>query len=361
MNIKKIKILSIISLSFCFFSLAGCKTSDNTTKEITLSTDVLQDLSNEKCDIMDLLQRGNDSLNIKEFVEAKSFFEKALLKNKLDSKTYTSIISSYTNINRFDDAYYFVNLAIDNGVTSDDIQNIKNNILSKFEPIALSSTIVKTSSFSLPNEISILVNNSDTVQSEVTWESNKNIDTKNTGTFTFNGYSNKYNRKVSYTLIIREPIKKHIIGFATDIYEKNNSMYLDFDEAQFYTFEEAKRVYLEDHPEDPNLSKFYNNYQIRNPEIQSIVYKISPNCSFNLCEFILEEYDKNKYSNKIDLINTNYKTFYDYTKKTIESGNSLLKNTPTNSNTIYYGNNGVLYWIDTEDGVIVNISMQFTP
>jgi hypothetical protein len=193
------KLILFIAISLTF-SLIACNT--NKDKEVVLSSNVLEDLNNDKLDIMSLLQRGDDCLKANDFASAKAFYEKAVIKDKMNIDTYLIIKDKYLDVNRLDDAYYFVNLAIDNSVDKDNMTKILDNIKSKFTPITLSNTIAKSSAFNLPTTVDVSVNNTDTETCDVTWDTSAN--TNNLGVFCYNGFCNKYHRTVTYNLSIKE-------------------------------------------------------------------------------------------------------------------------------------------------------------
>lgn len=193
------KLILFIS-TILILSFVGCST--NKDCESVLSSNVLEDLNNDKLDIMDLLQRGDDCIASEDYVSAKSLYEKAVMKDKINIDTYSKIKDKYLEVNRLDDAFYFVNLAIDNNVDTANMNLILDEIKSKFETITLSNNIVRFSTFSLPTTVDIYVNNTDTETADVTWETIAS--TEDLGTFTYNGYCNKYHRTITYNLTIKK-------------------------------------------------------------------------------------------------------------------------------------------------------------
>ena len=194
------KLILFIAISLTF-SLIACNT--NKDKEVVLSSNVLEDLNNDKLDIMNLLQRGDDYVASEDYETAKSFYEKAIMKDKMNIDTYLKIKDKYLEVNMLDDAYYFINLAIDNNVDTANMNLILDEIKSKFETITLSNTIIRLSTFTLPTTVDISLNNTDIETADVTWETTPR--TNELGTFTYNGYCNKYHRTITYNLTIKKP------------------------------------------------------------------------------------------------------------------------------------------------------------
>jgi hypothetical protein len=345
---KSTYIIFIIS-TILILNLVGCST--NKDSETVLSSNVLEDLKNDECDAIELLQRGDDCLNANDYTSAKAFYEKAVMKDKMNIDTYSKIKDKYFEINRLDDAYYFINLAIDNGVDKDNMTKILADIKSKFTPITLSNTIVKSSAFSLPTKVDVSVNNTDIETCDVTWDTSAN--TNNLGSFIYNGFCNKYHRTVTYNLTIREPIKAHKIGFITAI-NNNGTFTLDFDEAQFYLDNDtAVKEYLVDNPNASTLDLNCVEYFIRNTSKEKVTYKISPNCSYSLCVHTFPDIDMSKFELKSELISVDENYFKNYVAEAKNKFDALFNGTS--------GNRALLMWIDTEDDVITNITMQYTP
>jgi hypothetical protein len=343
---KRNYIIFIIS-TILILSFVGCST--NKDSESVLSSNVLEDLKNDECDVMELLQRGDDCLKANDFASAKAFYEKSVIKDKMNIDTYSKIKDKYLDVNRLDDAYYFVNLAIDNSVDKNNMTKILDEIKSKFTPITLRSTIVKSSAFSLPTTVDVSVNNTDTESCDVTWNNSPN--TNEIGTFTYNGFCNKYHRAVTYNLTIREPIKSHKIGFITDIYDESGEIFLKFDEAQLYlTPDNAVPEYLKDHPNASTYDLDILEYYIRNNSKETVTYKIAQNCSINLCAYVIPDNSLSTSPKSVDA--TFFKNYV------INSNKEYHKNIETQYTA---GNHGVFVWIDTEDNTITDINMQFTP
>ena len=76
--------------------------------------------------------------------------------------------------------------------------------------------------------------------------------------------------------------------------------------------------------------------------LMDIIYEIKPlNLLNKLCNWILNPALNNAQTQSID-----YNTFKDYVKSKLDSSNS---------------NRALLFWINTEDNIITNLEMQYTP
>ncbi|VYU64144.1 hypothetical protein [Clostridium paraputrificum] len=336
-----------IMLSFVFLlslSLLGCNTKD---KSITLSTNVQEDMKATENSILENINLGSSCLKSQNFTDARSYFEKAISYDKTKSQTYLDIKDKYLEVNRLDDAYYFIKLAVDNNVDVDNTKKILKDIESKFETSVINDTTPVNSVYTPPSEISIKVNN-ELTKVKVTWNIS-NISTDKSGNFSYDGFLEEYGRKVKLNLTVKKIEKERKIGFITDLYEKNGEIFIKLDECQIFfdnlksniASEEAQKDGLDLYKTYGSNGEIYNGYYIRNKTIESIEYKVSKNASYKLDDFLL-----NPSLNSVQTQSIDYNTFKDYIKSKLNLSNS---------------NRDLLFWINTEDNIIINFEMQYTP
>ncbi|MGL4109380.1 Ig-like domain-containing protein [Clostridium sp. LP20] len=345
-----LKVLSLFILTFLSITIIGCSPSN---KEILLTTNVAEDMKIQENSILQSLEEGNNFLQEKNFTEAKKSYEKAISCDKNNLDTYVEIRDKYLDANRLDDAYYFIKLSIDNNVDRDNMIAALNDIQSKFDTTTINNTININTNYTLPEEVPISING-ESNKVKIQWE-NKNVNTSTLGTFSFNGISDEYGRKVLLNLTVRKPIKEKKIGFITNFYEKNGEAYITFDEAQFFidteTDKTATNEALKDgrNIHDGGFSEdglIYNSYYIKNSSTATKEYKLSKSTKFLLCRFIV---DKNS-----DIsANTAQPTSVDYT--------TFSKYIATARGYSHQPSHALLFWIDTEDNIVNNIDMQYAP
>ncbi|WP_394899508.1 Ig-like domain-containing protein [Clostridium paraputrificum] len=327
-------------------SLLGCNAKD---RSITLSTNVEEDMKVTENSILETMNLGSNALKEQNFTDAKSYFEKALSYDKTRVQTYLDIKDKYLEANRLDDAYYFIKLSIDNNITLDNVNEILKTIESKFETTIINASASVGSKYTLPPEVPIKINNQ-TTKVKVNWN-DTNISTDKVGTFQIEGIASEYNRKVKLNLSVTKIKKEQKIGFITDLYEKNGEIFISFDECQIFFDDPSKNIFTasnEANKDGLDLYKSYgsndtifNGYYIRNKTIESTEYEVSKNSSYKLCNWILNPALNNAQTQSID-----YNTFKDYVKSKLDSSNS---------------NRALLFWINTEDNIITNLEMQYTP
>ncbi|WP_394896420.1 Ig-like domain-containing protein [Clostridium paraputrificum] len=340
---KKIMLLFIFVLSL---SLLGCNSKD---KSITLSTNVEEDMKVTENSILEAMNLGSNVLKEQNFTDAKGYFEKAISYDKTRVQTYLDIKDKYLEANRLDDAYYFIKLAIDNNITLDNVNEILKTIESKFETTIINASTSVGSKYTLPPEVPIKINNQ-TTKVKVNWN-DTNISTDKVGTFQIEGIASEYNRKVKLNLSVTKIKKEQKIGFITDLYEKSGEIFIRFDECQIFFDNPSKNIFTasnEANKDGLDLYKSYgsngtifNGYYIRNKTIESTEYKVSKSSSYKLCNWILNPALNNAQTQSID-----YNTFKNYVKSKLDSSNS---------------NRALLFWINTEDNIIINLEMQYTP
>ena len=334
-KIHKILIFLIIILIIFAITLYDYKIPD---KQVILSNNAEEVLNAEENSILDLIQDGNNYLLSGDFENAKKSYELAISRNISNEKTYTEIKNSYINANRFDDAYYIIKLAIDNNISKDAFKLTLEEIQSKFEVTIVNNTIIQYSNFILPTKIEIPINNTSTL-ANIRWENNSNIDTSNPGEFSFKGYADEYGRTVTYNLSIKEkpaPVIKTQIGYINNYSEKDGNIYISFDEVEFFTGTKADEEAIKDN----NLNalgidgRVYDGYYLRNNLNKNKSYILSPNSEIKVCKYCLDPFGANG-ANLQNISIAQLKTLIDSDSR--------------------------LFWITTEDDIIVSAKMQYIP
>ncbi|MGG7178904.1 Ig-like domain-containing protein [Clostridium paraputrificum] len=338
-----LSVLSVFILTLLAFVFCGANPPN---KEILLSSSVKEDMKIQENSILQALDEGNILLQNENFIESKNSYERAISYDKSNIDTYLDIKDKYLKVNRFDDAYYFIKLAIDNNIDRDNMIVLLDNIKSNFETTIINKTININTSYSLPEDVQMLINGeANTVK--VQWE-NTNINTSSLGIFSFNGISDEYGRKVLLNLTVREPIKERKIGFVTNLYEKNGDTYITFDEAQYFidteTDKQATNEAIKDGLQMPPDGLIYDSYYIRNSSNNTIEYKLSKSAKFGLCSYLV---NKNSTGSSIPTTLVDYATFSNH----ISTGKEYS----------YQPSRALLFWIDTEDNIVNKLNMQFTP
>ena len=328
---KKIMLLFIFLFSL---SLLGCNAKD---RSITLSTNVEEDMKVTENSILETMNLGANALKEQNFTDAKSYFEKATSYDKTRVQTYLDIKDKYLEINRLDDAYYFIRLAIDNKVDVDNMKILKDEIKSKFNITTINESVSINSNYTLPNEVDLLINNEKT-KTKVTWK-NTNVSTSSLGNFTFNGISDEYDREVNLILTVKEVKKEKICGYIRKLYSNSNKDHILFDDCEIFTSLDYSSSELYNIAKDDNFAGggfLDSGYYIRNNDKSTKEYIISTSCTFKLCKYLVPSYND---SSSIDLVNVDYSFFRDILNK--------------------YPNS--IFWIHTEDNIITSFEMQFEP
>ncbi|GAA0776339.1 hypothetical protein GCM10008908_29560 [Clostridium subterminale] len=329
--------------------IGGCKNKD---KEIVLSENVAKDIQVEENEIEKYIKEGNKFLEEKNYTEARKSYEAAITKGKNDKQIYMDIKDQYLNKNRYDDAYYIIKLAVENKVDIENMEKVLTSIRDKMESVELSYEIYEDNvSFVLPKEVDITVDNNK-VKDYVLWgKENLGISNK-PGQYSYNGLTKEYGRNVHVTLNVKENVKENTkedvynsrIGLVTDIYTENNTIYISFDEVEFYTGEEALAEAKKDNKaikEEDGTYIVYDDYYIRNSAVETKVYEVSKDVAMNLLA-----YEVNPDNNKIDFQKVNYDTF----KKHIEK----YKNDTS-------AERALLCEVDMKNNIVASMSRKFTP
>ena len=273
------KIYKIMSLGLCIcivFTFTGCTYRD---EKIVISSNIRDELIAQKEDVLSLMQKASDYLNSNKFNEAKITFEQLIEKHKQDSNIYIQIKDKYIDLKRYDDAYYFIKLAIDNNIEVEEMKNILQDIKSNFETINISKEVVQYEKVSLPESVETTINNVKT-DIDIVWESDVNTSTP--GTYTIKGTSSEYNHEVIFNLTVKELTKENKFGQIRQFYKEDGFYYIVFDEAEGrYVGEEAKQKLIED-----GQSSYLQDYYVINNDKSTVTYKVDPNCEIKAHSFV---------------------------------------------------------------------------
>lgn len=279
------KVYKIMSICFCIcivFIFTGCTYSD---KKIVISSNIKDELIAQKEDVLSLMQKASDYLNSNKFTEAKITFEQLIEKHKEDSNIYIQIKDKYVSLKRYDDAYYFIKLAIDNNIELEEMRNILQDIKSNFETINISKEVVQYEEISLPDSVEMTINNVKT-DINITWEDDVNTSTP--GTYTIKGTSSQYNHEVIFNLTVKELVKENKFGQVRQVYKEDGFYYIIFDEAEErYVGEEEVKKATEHLDYD-----YVWDYYVVNTDKSTVTYKVDPNCEVKSYLYVGDETEK---------------------------------------------------------------------
>ncbi|SDP53635.1 tetratricopeptide repeat protein [Clostridium gasigenes] len=322
---------STIFLSLLLIStFVSCSKID---KETILSPNVTEDIKVEENEVKVTLEKGNSYLNDNDFANAKLTYEKATSIDKVNKDIYLQIKDKYLELTRFDDALYFVQLALNNNTDIDNMKIISDNIKSKFEITSIDKSLYEGESYTLPSELSTKINN-ENVSIPVTWN-NSVINTSTAGTFSYLGTNKEYSRQFNATLTVVPPIVSAVVPpvvapvipsvvdeehcYVKNIYKSNGKTYIDVDLVEFLRGNAALEGAIKDNNSkvgtNDDGSKFVpDSYYIRDNVHTQITYEVSQNSTFNLAEFHIYP---NSSSNGTITVPVPYDRFESYIKSHI--------------------------------------------
>ena len=191
--IAKVTIILLLMITFigCGVENSEKVISDNVSKESDL--------------ILKAMDEGNSYLQEDKFEEAKQSYEKAISIEKLNKETYLTIKDKYLNKGRVDDAYYIIKLAIKNNIDTVNMDTLLGEISEKFEIPCIETQLEQNSKYSLPDEVTMKINDVD-IKVSVKWNNCSEIDTSKVGKFSYDGNSDEYGRKVKLELSVTAPV-----------------------------------------------------------------------------------------------------------------------------------------------------------
>lgn len=355
MNKKfKIKISSILLLLLLILTFVSCSKTD---KETVLSSNVSEDIQAEETEVKLALEKGHNYLSENDFENAKLTYEKAISMDKLNKDIYLEIKDKYVELSRFDDALYFIQLAINNNSDSENMKAIANDIKFNLATPIFSKDLYEGDSFTLPTELTTKINNED-ITIPVTWN-NSIVDTSTTGTFSFIGTNKEYNREFNATINVLPPVLDEEYAFVKNIYTSNGKTYVDVDLVEFLRGDNALSAAIEDNANVININddgvKFINNgYYIRDKSHSITTYEVNENSIFSLTEYRdIATVENNFAGDRLKQVPVSYNKLESYIESnTTEFNDHLISNTNPRS---------VLFLIKFKNNIVYDISFVFTP
>lgn len=321
---KKFIKLEIILIIFLFtIQLISCT---NKNKKVTVSNDIEKESFVEEKQVTELITNGKKLLLEDKFIEAKINFIKAISLDKNNKNIYLEIKDSYLNVNRLDDAYYIIKVALLNDVDKEYMENILNDISNNFDLINLSATVTQNSTYTLPNDINLEINNN-TVSLPIFW-TNSIVDTSELGSFKYEGVNKEFGRKVVMNILVSSNDYTTKYGYLKNVSMKDNKIYADFDLVDAYFYDKALEEAIKDNKATKNE---YGEYVYDNPYIRNVSDKITSyelNTNFAYTKYYSEVVPFNDsmiYQSKQEVIN--YEDLYSFYTNSEKSkfDNKLLK------------------------------------
>ena len=313
MNKKfKIKIPSILLLLLLILTFVSCSKTD---KETVLSSNVSEDIQAEETEVKLALEKGHNYLSENDFENAKLTYEKAISMDKLNKDIYLEIKDKYVELSRFDDALYFIQLAINDSSDSENMKAIANDIKSNLATPIFNKDLYEGDSFTLPTELATKINNED-ITIPVTWN-NSIVDTSTTGTLSFTGTNKEYNREFNATINVLPPVLDEEYAFVKSIYTSSGKTYVDLDLVEFLRADEALKAAIEDNLSwvgtNEDGSKFLpDSYYIRDNFHSIVTYEVGKASTFNLADYYV---NPNSTLNATALSPVSYDKFESYVKE----------------------------------------------
>jgi tetratricopeptide (TPR) repeat protein len=191
--------LLCILISFFIISSVGCSGKD---KQVTLSSGENSEIELQQIGAAESIELGNNYLKQGKYDNAKKAYENAISKDKSNKQNYIDIKDKYVQNSRFDDAFYIINLAINNKVDIDNMKKILEEIKKNFQVITLENTVNQNDKFTLPEKITLSINGQEDVSGKVSWNTT-NVNTSKPGTFSNSGVIEEYGRTVDEKLIVK--------------------------------------------------------------------------------------------------------------------------------------------------------------
>ncbi|MDS1002062.1 tetratricopeptide repeat protein [Clostridium sporogenes] len=363
---RKKAIISLLLILITMLIISGCGKKEKTS---VLTNNVKQQEAMKENEVKKFIKNGTDFLNVGKYDDAKSSFEKAILIEKSNKGSYIEIKNKYMEKNRLDDAYYFIKLAVNNNVDTENMKKLLSDIKAKFEVTKLYVNVYQNNEYKLPDKINVKINN-EYKEVGVIWDNN--ADTSETGTIKYQGKIEEYDRCVELYLKVLESPKereenrgkdvKNInnstkeyenqnlrevkngkqIGFINEIYEKNGKRYLKYDDVEFFKNKDAndrtaEREAIKDGKNEWIIDgRVTDDYYLRNKDNTLEDYEISQNVEIDVCKYHVDEY-----VNAADLQRISYEKF-----KNLDNA---------------YGQGNALFYIYVENNVIVKIQEQYRP
>lgn len=340
MKLKNLKLLSLLCLVlFSVNLLQGCRPKD---KEIVISEDVAQDIQLEESQVEAFFKEGEQYLKDNKFEEGRNAFQSAVEISNSDKEIYLRIKDQYLQLNRYDDAYYFINLAIKNNVDTENMNKLLMDIRSKMDTVKVTcEAYVNQVDFNLPDQVTVIVDGKEYTDYVVWNDWNKDISTP--GNYTYHGITKEFGRNAEAQVKLQD-LNENMMAFIRDTYIKDNEVFIVVDEVEFYTGEEAIAEAKKDMelPKDEDGNDFMpNGYYLRNTVEDSVTYKLSKDAAIEMCAFWIDLSDETTL-----LKSTDYETFKDHVDK--YKADKVAERS-------------LLFKVDINHGLGSSLSMQFTP
>ncbi|MGL5378880.1 Ig-like domain-containing protein [Clostridium sp.] len=346
MKKKHIKLLSFALLLSLSSALISCT---NTDSEVVISENVKEDIKIEENETTKTLKIANDYLKNNNPEEAKINYEKAISLDQSNKDTYLKIKDDYISLNKLDDAYSIIKLAIDNNVDVDNMKSILNELSSNFEITYIYSSIYQGDYFELPNEALVPISDN-AVSIPITWD-NTSIDTSTPGEFTYTGVNNIFGKTVKLILTVNPNIYDEEICFIKNFYTSNGKIFIDADLAIFLRGNDALQEAIKRNDSklvtEPDGKMWIpDGYLIINDYPKITTYEVSKDATFALCCYdVKSECPTGNSDCKAPI---SYNEFNEY----------FLKNNRTD---LKIDNRALFFNIKTKNGIIYDISKQHTP
>lgn len=189
-NIKKCLVITMIS-AISIQLLVGCNFNEK-QKEVILSQDIRDDIKEEEKESEILKIKAQEYLAQGDYNQAKELYNKVILMDKGNKDLYLEIKDNYISVNRFDDAYEVVKVAIDNNVDTEEMIEISKDIQKSFEVIEYNYTVEIGEKVALPTEGTINLRG-ESINVPIKWNVDK-VDTASKGIFNYEGVNSQYGR-----------------------------------------------------------------------------------------------------------------------------------------------------------------------
>ena len=187
-----------ILISLFILTLVGCSGKD---KQVTLSSGENDQKELQEKSASESIELGNNYLKQGKYDNAKKAYENAISKDPNNKQNYIEIKDKYVQNSRFDDAFYIINLAINNKVDIDNMKKTLEELKKNFEVITLENTVNQNDTFTLPEKITLQINGQE-VMGTVRWNTT-NVNTNKPGTFSYGGIIEEYGKTVDEKLIVK--------------------------------------------------------------------------------------------------------------------------------------------------------------
>ncbi|MDV4150018.1 tetratricopeptide repeat protein [Clostridium sp. AL.422] len=353
--IRNLLLIFIFSTSLFLISCG------NASKKITVSENTEDTISLEESETIKAISAGEKLLDEGKFDAAKENFNKAISLDKENKDIYIRIKDKYVSINKLDEAYNIIKIAISNNVDIENMKLILKEISSKFEVFKLSNSVYQNTNYSLPKEMKTNISDAE-LTIPITWN-NENVNTNNIGTFTYEGYNDEYGRKIIVELTVIENVYDKQAGSIKNVYSTNGKNYIDVDLVELYIgFEKVLPEAIKDNRAAINEKGEYffpNSYYIRDNYTELTTYEVSNNCLIQLLamDFSTLGYDSESMGSSQELNPVSFDEF----KKYITESNKMFLESNSNSENKTLTDRSTLCWIEIKNGVVNSIYRQFTP